>query len=228
VAAHLQAQAMLAGASWAALPSSESFAREQRALDACVAAGAKFATGAMTLAVDASGKVTRCEAHPDPRQRSVADCACTALSTHAFQAGAADRRLRLEVTYRKDTKPFDIRKSLDGPPSAGPRPRVEVSVVPSEDGGVLGDDFEMTDALGALGPAVAACFRPLPARHEDALTATVDLDESGAITAVALSGADWTDAATRSCVDGALRSRGVSCPVGKGERHLVLAVGVAR
>jgi hypothetical protein len=219
-AGHVVANVRLAGAGWAAVPTAEELGKERAVLDKCAPKGDESARGAVTVSVDASGRVARCEPSLDNVvSASLSDCSCRALGAHAFASGPADRRLRIEVFYLRRVQPA---------PGQASAPRKTVAANAMVDPMPPGD-WDMYDAAWlAYSPRVAACFHPLPKRRDDRLSVDLDLDDAGTLTHVTVREADWMDAVQKSCVEGAFKSAGLPCPILDDERHMSLDILVER
>jgi hypothetical protein len=220
---HVVANVRLAGSGWAPVPTPEELAKERAALDKCAPKGADPARGAVTVAVDASGKVARCEPSLDDTiSAPFSECSCRALGAHAFSSGLADRRLRVELFYLRRAQP-------PGAAESAPRKTAVADVLFGTPEAMPPGDWDMSDAVTlGFSPPVSTCFRPLAKRRDDKLSVDVDLDDAGALSHVTFREADWIDAAQKTCVQRALETTGLPCPILDAERHLSLEIAVER
>jgi hypothetical protein len=194
---------------WKTPPALADFANANDAAQSCHAPGMRSIglNADVTLAIDASGAVTRCELRPheDPSNREQTACLCRALGTARFAAGAADRRAALSVMDHPEVAVRTKGKRYLAAP--WPRPN-------DADGGFV-DRSEATLALSQCSAVVQAPIR---------FKASVDLDGTGRVTAAA---AEGEPKAAHDCVVDALRKLRASCSKDGRPRRLPLFVGGA-
>jgi len=203
---------------WPAPPKASDFASVQPAIDAC--GGTKSFPKSVVVAVGPSGAVARCEPS-DGGSDPLALCACRVLAKQSFGAGAAGRRLLLEVerAVAKGTLPTAVS-------TPGPRATPEISAAPPE--ASLTNDWEFSDSLGSAFEPLAVCFHPLAARRDDDTTVALDLDEAGFVKSATLNDTAWMTDAQRTCAQKAATTLKFQCPLADVQRHLKITVSVGR
>lgn len=207
----------LASDRWASPPSGADFAPERAAIEACVAQ--KNGRLEATIAVDDTGAVTRCEATGAP---AMTTCACAALTAHRFAAGAANRRVGVQLV--RASKPGPLKKQPWETKRFTPGARPNAMVFLASD-----SDIDTSDAiqLSKIGAPLTACFKRAATASEEQIQLGVDRDDGGHVVDVQLASAAL-DRAEIACVQAALRTLVLPCPLSDAGRHIVLDLDVAR
>jgi hypothetical protein len=182
---------------FAKTPTDESFAGVVAKAKEC---GTKTA-GQLLLAVDAKGKVTRCEAE--------SPCLCRVFSKQTFDAGAEGRRLVAfvqeagELGGSPGAVGWGSAGLLPGPNGPRVRPSSKQRVRRRSDGNERPRER-----------ALSACFGKEGARATFELHST--LDETGRVTAARLDESDLTEEQS-TCVLGVAKTLGYRCPDAAGD-----------